>query len=45
VQGWVNGDYPNYGLLLISSGPDGEVQFASQDEGAAAERPSLVIDY
>lgn len=45
VQGWIDGDYPNYGIILVSAGPDGEVTFTAKDDGSAGERPALVIDY
>ncbi len=44
VRGWLNGDYPNSGLLLASlPGPrSATVSFASREGGAAA-RPRLTI--
>jgi hypothetical protein len=45
VQGWIDGSYPNYGLLMLSTGTEGEVQYTSRDDGSASARPRLVVDY
>ena len=44
VEGWLDGRYPNYGILLR---PDGDlnVAFASREDGDASRHPRLSIDY
>ncbi|MGO0061836.1 DNRLRE domain-containing protein [Brevibacillus fluminis] len=47
VQDWVNGTYENYGLCLVDSQESTQTwgtAFVSV-EGAAADRPKLIIDY
>jgi chitodextrinase len=45
TQGWVNGTYTNYGLLLHASGVNGEIKFASREVSSASQRPQLCITY
>ena len=44
VQGWVNGDYPNNGLLLKGSGTV-NATFASKENADPALHPKLSITY
>ncbi|MDJ0701184.1 MAG: DNRLRE domain-containing protein, partial [Woeseiaceae bacterium] len=46
VQGWVDGSYPNYGVVLVAttSGMTGE-RFHSSDVVDPANRPSLTVTY
>ncbi|HJR79382.1 MAG TPA: DNRLRE domain-containing protein [Anaerolineales bacterium] len=44
TQGWRNGSFSNYGLLLRASGSNGEVRFSST-EAVASQRPQLCITY
>jgi len=44
VQGWIDGTYPNYGLLLKGTGSI-EVRFASKEDADPALRPRLTISY
>lgn len=44
VQGWVNGDYPNYGFLMTANQPAaGEAQYSSREE-KTGESPLLLIE-
>jgi uncharacterized repeat protein (TIGR01451 family) len=47
VQSWVNGSQPNFGLLIRSANDTGNQQkdFASRENGTAANRPRLIISY
>jgi len=47
VRLWSEGEYPNYGLILLSPDPsfDGKKRFYSSDEGDASLRPKLTIAY
>ncbi len=46
VQTWVNGTYPNYGLILYSTGQNHIVDYASKEEAKNPERaPRLDIQY
>lgn len=45
TQSWVSGAVPNYGLLLRSTGVNGEVKFKSRNEANTAKRPQLCITY
>jgi hypothetical protein len=45
VQGWVNGTYNNYGLMLYSTGPNHIISYSSKESGTASERPKLDIIY
>jgi uncharacterized repeat protein (TIGR01451 family) len=44
AQAWVGGT-PNYGLLIRSTGDNGEVTFKSSDEGKVEKRPQLCVEY
>ncbi|UCD92095.1 MAG: DNRLRE domain-containing protein [Methanobacteriota archaeon] len=46
VQGWVDGDYPNYGLLLRAVGGDNQspYRFASSDSLNPADWPELLLN-
>ena len=43
VQAWVDGTYPNNGILLLSSGSNGTAAFTSRE--AASNQPTLVVEY
>jgi hypothetical protein len=45
TQGWRNGSFSNYGLLLRASGTNGEVRFASNEAVSVSQRPQLCITY
>jgi chitodextrinase len=45
TQGWYNGTFPNYGLLLRSSGAIGEVRFGSKESILTTQQPQLCITY
>jgi len=47
VRNWVNGSYPNYGIILISSdaASGNRKELDSSDSATASARPKLVIDY
>ena len=45
TQDWVNGTLANYGLLLRSTGANGEVKFKSREEGNSDKRPLLCVTY
>jgi len=47
VQGWVNGSWPNYGLIMIASGATGNnvKSFASSNNGNASRLPVLIVNY
>ena len=45
TQAWVDGTSPNYGLLLRSTGVNGEVKFKSREEGNSNKRPQLCVTY
>lgn len=46
VQGWVDGSYPNYGVMMIAAAPGmaGE-RFNTSDHGNSSKWPSLSITY
>ena len=45
TQGWVNGTFTNYGLLLRSTGDNGEVKFKSKEEGNSSKQSRLCVTY
>jgi len=45
VQDWVNGTLANYGLMLRSTGANGEVKFKSREEGNSEKQPRLCVTY
>ncbi len=45
TQDWVDGTYNNYGLLIRSTGDNGDVKFKSKEEGNASKRPKLCLTY
>jgi hypothetical protein len=45
VQLWVNGTYPNYGLMLYSTGANSKVTYVTKEDGTANKRPKLNIVY
>jgi hypothetical protein len=45
VQAWVNGTYPNYGLILYSTGPNHTIKYSSKENGTASRNPKLDIIY
>ncbi|MDD5134254.1 MAG: DNRLRE domain-containing protein [Phycisphaerae bacterium] len=46
VQGWINGDYPNYGFGIVNSS-NNNLQFASAEDtsGGSAHTPILEVGY
>ena len=46
VQGWVDGSYPNYGVVLVAGIPGmlGH-QFYTSDQSVLDRRPSLIVKY
>jgi hypothetical protein len=45
VQLWVNGTYPNYGMLLYSTGPNHIISYVTKEDTTASERPKLEVVY
>jgi hypothetical protein len=45
VELWVKGTYPNYGLLLYSTGPNHIISYVSKESGTISEQPKLSIVY
>ena len=47
VQAWVDGSATNNGILIKdeTEGPKGKSEFASKENGTAANRPKLVVTY
>ncbi len=47
VRGWVNGSYPNYGLVLLAENADegSYVHFGSSEAAVQAQRPYLTVEY
>ncbi|HXQ39537.1 MAG TPA: DNRLRE domain-containing protein, partial [Anaerolineales bacterium] len=45
VRAWVNGTYPNYGLMLYSTGPNHTIKYSSKEDGTASHQPKLDIVY
>ena len=45
VRLWVNGTYPNHGLILYSTGPNHIIRYFTKEDGTASERPKLDISY
>ncbi|HZJ21908.1 MAG TPA: DNRLRE domain-containing protein, partial [Anaerolineales bacterium] len=45
VRAWVNGSYPNYGLMLYSRGPNHTIKYSSKEDGTASRQPKLDIVY
>jgi hypothetical protein len=45
VQGWVDAPLLNYGLMVIGSGSNGEVRFASREDGNPGHWPTLSVTY
>jgi hypothetical protein len=47
AQAWVDGTYPNYGLILLSPPAAGnnEKEYRSSDSSTCAERPKLRVTY
>jgi uncharacterized protein YjiK len=45
TQDWVNGTSANHGLLLRSTGANGEVKFKSKEEGDSDKHPKLCVTY
>ena len=43
VQGWINGDYDNYGILLTTA--DNDLVLITASEGTDGQRPYLVVEY
>jgi hypothetical protein len=44
AQGWVNGAYPNYGLMLVASPAAGEARFSSREANGALEAAFLLVE-
>jgi Tfp pilus assembly protein PilX len=45
VQGWVDGRYPNYGLMLRPTSSVSTEQYSSAEAGDSTQFPKLVIKY
>lgn len=45
VANWVNGAYPNHGMLVDGVGTISTLGFASSDNGTAANRPKLEVSF
>jgi hypothetical protein len=45
VRAWVNGTYPNYGLMLYSTGPNHIIKYSSKEDTTASRQPKLDIVY
>lgn len=45
VQLWVNGSFPNQGLLLYATGPNHKISYVTKEDGTAGEQPKLDIVY
>jgi hypothetical protein len=45
VQNWVNGTYPNYGIIIRADNTNGIWKFASSDDINATRRPKINITY
>lgn len=45
VQAWVNGTYPNYGLMLYSTGNNHIIKYVSKEDGTVSEQPRLDVTY
>jgi hypothetical protein len=45
VQLWVSGTYPNYGLMLYSTGQNHIISYVSKENGTTSQRPKLDIIY
>jgi hypothetical protein len=45
VNAWVTGAHPNYGLLLLSSGPDQTISYASKENETTDRQPRLNVTY
>ena len=45
VQQWVNGTYPNHGMMLYATGPNHTISYVTKEDTTASERPRLDIIY
>ncbi len=45
VQRWVNGKYPNYGVLLYSTGPNRSIIYIAKENSIVEQRPRLDVSY
>ena len=45
VRLWVNGTYPNHGLMLYSTGMSHKISYVTKEETDASQRPKLDIVY
>ena len=45
VQGWVNGDYPNYGFAMMQDATSPYTKYHSSEYGVVSQRPKLTITY
>jgi hypothetical protein len=45
VRAWVDRTYPNYGLMLYSTGPNHIIKYSSKEDGTASKQPKLNIVY
>ena len=43
VESWVNGAFPNDGVMLISTSDDNESKFASKEWSTVSERPCMEV--
>jgi hypothetical protein len=44
VQGWIDGTYPNHGLILLATGSDGLIGFNSREAGVNLPTLDIVYD-
>lgn len=45
VQQWVNGTYPNHGLMLYTTGPNHIISYVTKEDTIASEQPKLDVIY
>ena len=47
ARGWINGSYPNYGIILISndSTPGNYTEFSSSTAETQIHRPKIIVEY
>jgi len=45
VQRWVNGTYPNDGILLYPTGPNRSIIYVSKETTTTQQRPRLDVSY
>ena len=45
VQGWTSGTFPNYGMLLYSTGDLKKINYASKEANDPEQWPRLLVEY